>query len=183
MKGVVFNLLETLVRRDHGEEAWDAILDAAGVEGAYTSLGNYDDAELFRLVGAAAHVLQLAAEAVVRWFGRSAIPLLADHYPHFFERHHSTRSFLLTLNSIIHPEVRKMYPGANVPEFDCTLAGDELILGYRSTRQLCTLAEGFIEGAADLYREQVRFDHHPCMKHGAPKCVIRISFHTIPSLR
>ncbi len=176
MKGVVFNLLEALVRRDHGEDTWDAILEVANLEGVYTSLGNYDDAELFQLVSAASQVLQLPADPIVRWFGRSATPLLAKHYPHFFEKHHSTRSFLLTLNSIIHPEVRKMYPGAEVPEFEFNLSGDDLIMGYRSRRQLCTLAEGFIEGAADLYKEKVSFDHRQCLKLGASTCIIRISF-------
>ncbi|MBN3851729.1 heme NO-binding protein, partial [Paraburkholderia sp. Ac-20342] len=37
MKGIVFNLLEELVRREHGEDAWDDLLDAAHVQGAYTS--------------------------------------------------------------------------------------------------------------------------------------------------
>ena len=43
MKGVVFNLLEQLVARDFGEDTWDALLDASGLEGAYTSLGSYPD--------------------------------------------------------------------------------------------------------------------------------------------
>ena len=39
MKGVVFNLLEQLVARDYGEDTWDALLDAGGLDGVYTSLG------------------------------------------------------------------------------------------------------------------------------------------------
>ena len=31
--------------------------------------------------------------------------------------HEDVRSFLPTLNDIIHPEVRKLYPGADVPTF------------------------------------------------------------------
>jgi hypothetical protein len=33
----------------------------------------------------------------------------------FFENVTATKSFLLTLNHIIHPEVRKLHPGAEVP--------------------------------------------------------------------
>ena len=54
MKGIVFNLLEEVVIRHHGEDVWDALLDAAGVAGAYTSLGNYPDEDLGKLVAAAA---------------------------------------------------------------------------------------------------------------------------------
>ena len=57
MKGIVFNLLEDLVVRDHGEDAWDDLLEEAGSDGAYTSLGSYDDAELLALVGAASTAL------------------------------------------------------------------------------------------------------------------------------
>ena len=53
MKGVVFNLLEAVVEEEHGEAAWDGLLDATGLDGSYTSLGNYPDADLVGLVGAA----------------------------------------------------------------------------------------------------------------------------------
>ena len=35
MKGIIFNLLEEVVSTQLGEDAWDAILDSAGVEGAF----------------------------------------------------------------------------------------------------------------------------------------------------
>lgn len=85
MKGIVFNLLEEVVRHEHGEAAWDDLLDAAGLTGAYTSLGNYDDADLSRLVSAAARWLNVSEYDVIRWFGRRALPLLARKYPALFE--------------------------------------------------------------------------------------------------
>src|SRR5690348_13967944 len=112
MKGIVFNLLEQIVTAEHGDETWEALLDASGLDGAYTSLGSYPDEDLFALVGAASAALDTPADAVVRWFGRSAMPLFAERYPQLFAEHAGTRSFVLTLNDIIHPEVRKLYPGA-----------------------------------------------------------------------
>jgi hypothetical protein len=177
MKGIVFNLLEELVCRDHGEDTWDGLLEAAGVEGAYTSLGTYPDEELLKLVTAASAALQMPSEAVVRWFGRSTMPLLAERYPSFFAPHAATRPFLLTLNDIIHPEVQKIYPGAYVPvfEFD-TSSPDVLLMGYKSIRRLCALAQGFVEGAADHYGEDLTFEHVKCMHRGDEKCVFRIEF-------
>jgi hypothetical protein len=177
MKGIVFNLLEEAVRREHGEAKWDRLLEAAKVEGAYTSLGSYGDDELYRLVAAASSALDLPAEAVVRWFGQKAVPLLAKKYPGFFEHHRSTRLFLLTLNDIIHPEVRKLYPGAQVPVFAFdTSAADILGVTYQSPRRLCALAEGLIMGAADYYRETVVFEHLECMKRGSERCVWKLAF-------
>jgi len=113
----------------------------------------------------------------LRWFGRRAMSVLGQQYSVFFQNHSSTRPFLLTLNDIIHPEVRKLYPGADVPVFDFDNSSDEaLLMVYRSHRKLCALAHGFIEGASAYYQESVRFEQTKCMLHGDPECVFRISF-------
>jgi len=177
MKGVVFNLLQEVVSRDYGEAVWDDLLDAAGLEGAYTSLGGYPDGDLIALVGAASSALDSPPDEIVRWFGRNALPLLAEGHSHFFAAHDSARPFILTLNDIIHPEVRKLYPGADVPVFDFDAASDEvLVMGYASPRQLCSFAEGLIEGAADHYGQTASIEHTRCMKLGDPKCVLEIAF-------
>ena len=182
MKGVVFNLLEQLVSRDYGEDTWDDLLDEAGLDGAYTSLGSYDDADLFHLVGAASTSLDISPDDLVRWFGRNSLPLFADSYPQFFAPHTSARTFVLTLNDIIHPEVRKLYPGADVPEFDFELGPDRdqgpLRMGYRSQRRLCSFAEGLIEGAAQHYGERAEIRQPTCMKLGDEQCLLEISFET-----
>ena len=177
MKGIVFNLLADLVRRDFGDDAWDDLLDAAKASGAYTSLGNYEDEELHRLVDAAAGALGKTPADILRWYGRGAMPMLAAKYPHFFEAPESTRPFLLTLNHIIHPEVRKLYPGANVPEFDFPEAAPgTLTMEYRSARRLCALAEGFIAGAADHFGEEVTITQPECMHRGDERCVFALTF-------
>src|SRR5476651_2669067 len=127
MKGIVFNLLEEVVRREHGEDTWDDLLHTAGLDGAYTSLGSYDDGQMFKIVAAAADALKVSQYDVVRWFGRKALPLLATKYPGLFSAHTNTRSFVLALNDIIHPEVRKLYPGANVPEFNYDTSSPDVL--------------------------------------------------------
>jgi predicted hydrocarbon binding protein len=179
MKGIVFNLLEALVQREHGDKTWDSLLDAAQVDGIYTSLGNYDDRDLFKLVAAAASTLQVEPEAILQWFGRSAMPILAEKYPQFFRAHDDTRSFLLTLNHVIHAEVRKLYPGAEVPEFEITSFDEQQItMIYRSRRKLCALAQGFIHGAADHFQQVVTIQQPKCMHRGDDHCVLDLSFQT-----
>lgn len=176
MKGIVFNLLEEAIRQEHGEDAWDALLDQTQLDGAYTSLGNYPDQDLMKLVGAASEALRKPAHEVVRWFGRKSLLLFAERYPHFFRRHQSTRPFLLTLNDIIHPEVKKIYPGADVPDFQFDASSDGvLVMQYHSKRRLCAFAEGLIEGTAVYYREQLMMEHPKCMHRGDPYCELRIS--------
>ncbi len=177
MKGIVFNLLEAVVTQDHGADTWDALLDAAGLDGAYTAIGNYPDQDLGRLVGAASAALQVPPREIVRHFGRAALPMLAVRYPAFFTPHRETRSFLLSLNDIIHPEVRKLYPGADTPEFRFdTSSAESLMMEYASSRRLCAFAEGLIEGAARHFGEAVVIDHQSCMHEGAGVCRLVLSF-------
>lgn len=115
MKGLVFNLLQEVVVRHHGEDTWDKLLEAGELGGSYTSLGSYPDQDMQKLVAAASKALETTPFEVLRWFGREAIPILEQRYPQFFSPHTSTRPFVLSLNSIIHPEVRKVYPGRTSP--------------------------------------------------------------------
>ncbi|MBS1813797.1 MAG: heme NO-binding domain-containing protein [Acidobacteria bacterium] len=177
MKGIVFNLLEEVVTSHHGPDAWDSLLENAGLDGAYTSLGSYPDEHMGALVAAAAQTLGMTPFDVLRWYGQQAMPLLAARYPGFFMAQPSTRPFVLSVNSIIHPEVRKIYPNATCPTFDFSDAPDgALLMGYHSPRRLCALAQGFVEGAAAHYGETVVFEHQLCMHRGDEKCLCRISF-------
>jgi hypothetical protein len=178
VKGIVFNLLEEVVTREYGDATWDHLLDAAGLEGAYTSLGSYDDEQIFALVRVASEALNIVPEDVLRWFGERAMPLLARRYPAFFAHHVNTRGFLLTLNNIIHPEVRKLYPGAQTPVFDFdTSLADVLAIGYNSPRRLCALAEGFMRGAAAYFGERLDIAQPQCMHRGDAKCLFHVHFH------
>ena len=175
MKGIVFNLLEEVVIAQHGEAAWDTLLDATGLAGSYTSLGSYPDEEIVKLVVAGANALSLSPAEVLRWFGRQAIPLLAKRYPVFFNGHRTAQSFILSVNDIIHPEVRKLYAGAHCPIFRFEQKADGmLLLTYDSPRKLCALAHGFIEGAGDHYGEAMNVEHLTCMHNGDSKCLLSI---------
>ncbi|MCU1450591.1 MAG: Heme binding protein [Acidimicrobiales bacterium] len=177
MKGIIFNVVEEVVTDRYGDDVWDSLLEAADLEGSYTSLGSYPDDHLIRLVAAASDALSLPPDDVVRALGEGAIPLLAARYPQFFEPHSSAGSFLLTLNNIIHPEVKKLYPGASVPDFDYGEADNgDLVIGYRSERKMCALAEGFIAGAARHYGEDVTLGQAQCMNRGDEKCLIQVTF-------
>jgi hypothetical protein len=181
MKGIIFNLLEEVVSTQFGEDAWDAILESAGVEGAFTSLGNYPDDEFAKLIGALSERTGKNYRDALKWYGHLAMPHLSHRYPELFSPYDGTRSFLLSLNDVIHAEVRKLYPGAEVPVFEFgtqtgAAAHDPLIIHYRSRRRLCQLAEGFIAGAADHFREQVLVTQPSCMLDGAAACQLVCRF-------
>ena len=132
MKGVIFNAVEDAVERTLGPDAWDDTLDRAAASGSYTSLGNYDDAELVGIIQALPDETGIGLDERLRWVGMNSVPFLVAAFPQFFEGV-DVRGFLPALNHMIHPEVRKLYPGATPPDFDIRDdGGDEISLRYVS---------------------------------------------------
>jgi len=153
--------------RTRGTPCWSR----RGWRGAYTSLGNYADEEMLKLVKAASISLKVSQDDVLRWFGTKALPLLAAAYPVSLKSFKSTRPFLLTLNDVIHPEVRKIYPGADVPEFEFDTSSEKMLgVVYRSKRRMCALAEGLMKGAAEYFGEEALMKHTKCAQHGDLEC-------------
>ena len=177
MKGIIFNLLEQVVVENFGEDVFERMLDETGLDGAYTAVGTYGDDELFALVGAASKILGRPPDDIVRWFGNSSIPLLARRHKEFFAPHASAIAFVLTLNDVIHPEVRKLFPGAYAPDFDFDRIDEHTIaIGYDSLRGLCMFAEGLVEGAAAYYGQEVDISQSRCTQRGDDKCVLVCRF-------
>jgi len=174
MKGIIFKILESTVIEQFDDLAWDQALEKAGLSGAYTSLGNYADSDIVAILQALPATSGAELSDRLRWFGYHAIPALKSNFPHFFEGH-DLRSMLPTLNHVIHPEVRKLYPGANPPVFELD-EQKQIALIYRSDRKLCHLAEGFILGTANALGETIEVQQSKCMHNGHRHCSIDISW-------
>ncbi len=177
MKGVIFNLLESAVCDAYGEDTWDELLDRAGLEGAWTSVGSYPHQDLLRVVAEAAVMWDWSQDDVVRWFGRAAIPPLARAYPAFFAGHGAAFPFLRTLNDVHHLEVLKIYPDADLPvfAFDPPRDPQVLTMRYSSERALCTFGEGLIHGAADHFGETLSVHQPECVHRGDAACILQIT--------
>jgi len=159
MKGIIFNVTETAVVELLGEDAWDDLLDDAGVDGDYTALGTYPDEELLALVSAAATKTGHDPADVQRLIGRQVLPHLVASIEDFLDPDLDVFTFLESIHSIIHVEVKKLDPNAMPPDVIPERVGDdELHLTYRSERGLSPLAEGLILGAGDHYGEPVEIE-------------------------
>ena len=175
MKGIILNLVEDVVRAEHGEDYWDQVVDASGLAASYTSMGTYPDHEVEALAAVVAAQEDASAYDVIRHVGHVGMASLAERYPGFFDPHAGVRPFLLSLNSTVHPEVRRLYPGAVIPEFDIAFPEAHVVeLGYVSERGRCDLAEGLVLGAAEHYGETVVVSQRTCVHRGDDRCVIRV---------
>jgi hypothetical protein len=171
--GIIFNLLEEAVTRQYGAEAWTRMLAGAG-SGGYLPFDRYSDDDLFGLLEALPMAPQTLLADRLRWFGRAVIPLLVERYPLIFAPHSSAESFLLALNDILHPDGTPAGLEAGPLDLEVMASGPGggLVLGYRSARRLCALAEGFVTGAADHYHERVRIEQPRCMLYGEERCAL-----------
>lgn len=156
MKGMMFSEFIEWVERTWSPDVADAIIDnSEGLSngGAYTGVGTYPHQEMLTLVGALSAEVGQPAPEIVHAFGRAAFGRLAEAHPGTMIDCKSAFQLLSRLDAHIHPEVRKLYPDAEVPQFEAFEKGDTLELLYRSSRPFADLAAGLIEGCG-LWFEQ-----------------------------
>lgn len=175
MKGIVFNLLSEMVEENFGIEVWDALLQETGLDGVYVSTESYPDEDVFALVGAASEKSGIPANDLVKAFGKYMFPHFFQQNPEFFLPDMTLKEFLLSVDRVIHVEVRKLHPDASLPQFEYEDEHDkELTMMYSSPRKLCMLAEGLIDGAAVHFGTEYTLSHNECMHDGADACRLHL---------
>lgn len=164
MKGLVFKEFFDFVDTRYGPAATEAVLDRAdlGHDGVYAATGAYPFEDLGALVGAACAQTGETAEALLRDFGGAVGCSFARGYRAHFEPYNGLFEMLENVDGIIHVEVRKLYPEAELPRFFVERrSAEELVLLYCSERRLWDFAKGIIEAAAGYYGESVRVRVEP----------------------
>lgn len=158
MKGMVFTEFIDMVEQRYSPALMDEIIEAAAPPngGAYTAVGQYDHQELVRMVIELSARTGVAIPDLVRTFGEYLFVRFHQGYPHLFAGMDSAFQMLSSIESIIHPEVRKLYPDARPPRFD--IGGDginTLEMTYRSDRHFGDLAEGLIRACIAHFDERI----------------------------
>jgi len=162
MKGIVFTEFLELVEARFSPAVTDRLIAGADLPsgGAYTAVGTYDHAELVQLVTRLSTATGIAVPDLLRAFGQHLFGRFVLGYPQLFESTSSVFGFLAGIEGYIHVEVRKLYPDAELPHFDCALAGpNRLTLTYQSTRPFAAFAEGLILGCIEHFGERIELHH------------------------
>jgi len=161
MKGIVFTEFLEMVESKFSPELADSIIEGAQVPsgGAYTSVGTYDHSEMIKLVSCLSKETGIGKAELVRSFGMYMFERFYVLFPQYFTGIESSFHFLERIEDYIHVEVRKLYPEAELPSFECdTSQPGCLRLTYRSTRPFAALAEGLIRGCIAHFREDADID-------------------------
>ncbi|HEU4851002.1 MAG TPA: heme NO-binding domain-containing protein [Telluria sp.] len=159
MKGVVFTEFMEMVESRMGLDMLDRIITEAELpnDGAYTAVGTYDHAELVRLVAALSNATGMSTPELVYMFGEQLFERFSINYSYFFDGADDAFEFLSRIDGVIHVEVRKLYPDAELPTLLCERpAANAMTLTYISPRGFGDLAAGLIAGCIKHFGESVR---------------------------
>lgn len=149
MKGIVFTEFMEMVEQTFSVDMLDDVIDDAQLpnSGAYTAVGTYDHSELVRMVVSLSARSNVPVPQLVHAFGRHMFGRFHLLFPAFFKGVPNVVTFLYGIEEIIHAEVRKLYPDAQLPRFECQLTPQGLDMVYLSPRHFEDLAHGLIDGA------------------------------------
>ncbi len=158
MKGMVFTELVEFVENQFGFDVADAMLEASMLEekGAYTQAANYTFEELVAIVSRLADITKIPMEALIEAYGRHLFGRIVRLYPPMVANFSSCLPFIAQVDTFIHPQVKKLYPDADLPSFSVvSLTDNELVIDYSSNKPLMPLARGLMFGSADYFGETI----------------------------
>jgi hypothetical protein len=147
MKGIVFTQFLEMVEERYSPAIADRILLAAQLPsgGAYTAVGTYDHGEIWSLVCELSKVIDVPVPDLFRAYGEYLFGHFVAAYPHCLGSAASAFDVLQGLDSMIHREVCRLYPDAELPRFDVIeRTPHQMTLIYQSARHFADLAEGLI---------------------------------------
>jgi hypothetical protein len=158
MKGMIFTELVEFVEDQFGFEVADAMLEASMLEekGAYTQADNYSFEELLAIVSRLAEVTNVPMGELIETYGRHLFGRIVGLYPPMVANFSSSLPFIAQVDTFIHPQVKKLYPDADLPSFQViSLSANELVIDYVSNKPLIPMARGLMLGAADYFKEKI----------------------------
>ena len=179
MKGLVFNLLEDFIVEGWGEEAYEEIFAECPLKTKepFVGPGTYPDSDLVTIAQVGAAKLGVTLDEALVAFGKFSFPRLAAKVPKIMRYQRDAKRFLMSIDSVIHVEVRKLFPEAVTPRFTCVDVGeDRLEIRYESDRGLCRFMEGLLLGVAEHFETDIAFEQTACLHRGADHCHFALRF-------
>jgi hypothetical protein len=166
MKGIIFTEFLSMVEDAHGLDMVDTIIDKSDLPsgGSYTTVGTYHHTEIVSLVCNLSEEINPEVPALLKYFGCHLFYSFAKLYPQFVKKSASALDFLEQVETYIHTEVKKLYPEAELPSFDCSRphSSNQLYMTYHSVKHMEDVCEGLIRGClahfestADIERKSV----------------------------
>jgi len=158
MKGLVFTELFELVEAKWGFDFLDELIEDSSIEGGgvFTQVADYPFSEMQKLVVTLSTKTGIPIDDLLEVFGHYLFSKLAKLYPHTLDESNAL-DFISTVESHVHKDVRKLYPGVDLPSFDLQEKGDNyIIIIYRSPKGLESLAKGLMLGCGEFFKQNLK---------------------------
>ena len=161
MKGIVFTEFLEMVEEEFGLEVVDSIIMKSKLssEGVYTSVGTYDFFEMQQLIVNLSKEIGIEVNDLIYAYGRYFFSVLLRHHPNIFSLYSDPISMLASIENHIHVEVRKIYPGAELPTFKIIKKDDNYLeMMYYSERSMFMFARALMEKTFEHYDSSYNID-------------------------
>ena len=169
MKGFIFSEFIEMVEGQYGYAFVNQMINNTEslTHGSYTSISTYPVQELLDMVAFISINKKIPVNDLLVAFGKYLFPKFVLFFPQFFIEPQSFYSFLEKLESIIHVEVRKLFPAAETPSIKIQMHQDmSMELFYSSSRKMGCFALGILESAAEYFHQNVDISMERMKKDG-----------------
>ncbi len=157
MKGVVFTEFLELVEKAHGLQVTDQVIAKdCPFHSSFTAVGTYDHRDLVSMIVELSGETGTAVKDLVHAFGKHLFHTFLGSYPEAFRGIDNTFDLLTSVERVIHVEVLKLTPDAELPRFEFPEAEPGTFnIEYSSTRPFADLAGGLIEACIEHFGESL----------------------------
>ncbi|MBU2978626.1 heme NO-binding domain-containing protein [Alteromonas sp. C1M14] len=158
MLGIVFTTLVEMLEEKVSPEFADEVIVEANLDndGAYTAVGYYPFSDMQKLLTVLVDKTGKPLDALLYDFGLYLFTKLASAHGQVMTGRTGILDALSVLDNDIHVQVRKLYPDADLPTFNVISQTDNCMrLRYYSSRDLYSLAEGLMDGAAAHFGQRI----------------------------
>ncbi|MGB3773898.1 MAG: heme NO-binding domain-containing protein [Leeuwenhoekiella sp.] len=161
MKGIVFTEFLEMVEQKFGLETVDEIITRSELPsgGAYTSVGIYDFFEMQRLILNLNEITGITVDDLIYTYGCYFFQILVKHHSDILNMYSSPILLLASIEDHIHVQVRKIYPGAELPTFKIiTQSNNYLEMMYLSERSMYMFAKALMDKTFQHYHENSKIE-------------------------
>lgn len=170
MHGIIHRSLKQYVVDRTSEDGWQTVADVADLEDRlYLPVSEYPDEEVTSVLATVSDLTGHSEPAIQRDFGRFFAPQLLDTFDALVDRDWDAVEGLASI-----------YPQVIAEDGDAvqisTRRSDEdtVVVHYRSTRRLCPMLEGIIEGIAGEYGETIQIRKETPTREGLRHCELTV---------
>lgn len=176
MHGMIFGELKKFVDSNLGGDSWVTLLDKAGLDKrVYIPVKEYPDKEAVQLVVTASEITGIKIPDLLRTFGKYMVPDLLLLFRRQIQPDWNLMDLYAQIEDTIHNVVRLRNPGAKPPQLRVERKSpEEVVIFYSSSRRMCALGIGLIQGIAETFGESVDINESTCMHKGDACCTIAV---------